>query len=30
MNLSDREAILRVVPGPTDINANNHIFGGGS
>ena len=28
MNLSDREAILRVVPGPTDINANNHIFGG--
>jgi acyl-CoA thioesterase YciA len=24
----DREPILRVVPGPTDINANNHIFGG--
>jgi acyl-CoA thioesterase YciA len=23
-----REPILRVVPGPTDINANNHIFGG--
>jgi len=24
----DREPILRVVPGPTDINANGHIFGG--
>ena len=24
----EREPILRVVPGPTDINANNHIFGG--
>ena len=23
-----REPVLRVVPGPTDINANNHIFGG--
>ncbi|HET9460311.1 MAG TPA: acyl-CoA thioesterase [Sphingomicrobium sp.] len=23
-----KEPILRVVPGPTDINANNHIFGG--
>ena len=23
-----REAILRVVPGPSDINANGHIFGG--
>jgi acyl-CoA thioesterase YciA len=23
-----REPILRMVPGPTDINANNHIFGG--
>lgn len=23
-----REAVLRVVPGPTDINANGHIFGG--
>jgi len=23
-----REPILRVVPGPSDINANNHIFGG--
>jgi acyl-CoA thioesterase YciA len=22
------EPILRIVPGPTDINANNHIFGG--
>ena len=28
--LSDlkREPVLRVVPGPTDINANGHIFGG--
>jgi len=24
----NKEPILRVVPGPTDINANNHIFGG--
>lgn len=23
-----KEPILRVVPGPTDINANGHIFGG--
>ena len=23
-----RDPILRVVPGPTDINANGHIFGG--
>lgn len=23
-----REPLLRVVPGPTDINANGHIFGG--
>ena len=23
-----RDAILRVVPGPSDINANGHIFGG--
>jgi acyl-CoA thioesterase YciA len=23
-----RDAILRVVPGPGDINANGHIFGG--
>lgn len=28
MNESVREPILRVVPGPTDINANGHIFGG--
>jgi acyl-CoA thioesterase YciA len=28
--MSDREQgpILRVVPGPSDINANGHIFGG--
>ncbi len=24
----DKEPILRVVPGPGDINANGHIFGG--
>ena len=24
----DRVPVLRVVPGPTDINANGHIFGG--
>jgi acyl-CoA thioesterase YciA len=24
----DRVPILRVVPGPSDINANGHIFGG--
>ena len=24
----DREPVLRVVPGPGDINANGHIFGG--
>ena len=23
-----RDPILRIVPGPTDINANGHIFGG--
>ncbi|MEZ5710082.1 MAG: acyl-CoA thioesterase [Blastomonas sp.] len=23
-----REPVLRVVPGPTDINSNGHIFGG--
>jgi acyl-CoA thioesterase YciA len=23
-----REPVLRVVPGPTDINANGHLFGG--
>lgn len=28
MTESVREPILRVVPGPTDINANGHIFGG--
>ena len=29
MTLQDkREPILRVVPGPADINANGHIFGG--
>ncbi|CAN5212288.1 MAG: acyl-CoA thioesterase [Pseudomonadota bacterium] len=28
MSEPHREPILRVVPGPTDINANNHIFGG--
>jgi acyl-CoA thioesterase YciA len=24
----DLEPVLRIVPGPTDINANGHIFGG--
>ncbi len=24
----ERVPILRVMPGPTDINANGHIFGG--
>src|SRR6476620_6324289 len=24
----DRAPVLRVVPGPSDINANGHIFGG--
>ena len=28
MTESHREPMLRVVPGPTDINANGHIFGG--
>jgi acyl-CoA thioesterase YciA len=28
MSDSVKEPILRVVPGPTDINANGHIFGG--
>jgi len=27
-NEAGREPILRVVPGPGDINANGHIFGG--
>ena len=25
---ADRQPVLRVVPGPGDINANGHIFGG--
>ena len=28
MTEGDRAPILRVIPGPTDINANGHIFGG--
>ncbi len=28
MDESERIPILRVMPGPTDINANGHIFGG--
>ncbi|MCM8558208.1 acyl-CoA thioesterase [Sphingomicrobium sediminis] len=28
MNTSRTQAILRVVPRPSDINANGHIFGG--
>ena len=28
MSSPDRVPILRVVPGPSDINANGHIFGG--
>ena len=28
MTETPREPVLRVVPGPTDINANGHIFGG--
>jgi len=28
MTKPHRGAILRVVPGPSDINANGHIFGG--
>jgi acyl-CoA thioesterase YciA len=28
MTDSKREPVLRIVPGPTDINANGHIFGG--
>lgn len=28
MSTADRVPILRVVPGPSDINANGHIFGG--
>ena len=28
MTSHDRPPILRVMPGPGDINANGHIFGG--
>ena len=28
MSESKRVPVLRVMPGPTDINANGHIFGG--
>ena len=28
MTLDHRNPVLRVVPGPGDINANGHIFGG--
>jgi acyl-CoA thioesterase YciA len=28
MSETSREPVLRVVPGPTDITANGHIFGG--
>ena len=28
MSNPERVPVLRVVPGPTDINANGHIFGG--
>ena len=28
MSDTRREPILRVIPGPADINANGHIFGG--
>ena len=28
MNDLERAPILRVMPGPSDINANGHIFGG--
>ena len=28
MTVTNREPVLRVVPGPSDINANGHIFGG--
>ena len=28
MSQAERMPILRVMPGPTDINANGHIFGG--
>ena len=28
MSLEHKNPVLRVVPGPSDINANGHIFGG--
>ena len=28
MTVINRNPVLRVVPGPSDINANGHIFGG--
>ena len=28
MTIDHRNPVLRVVPGPSDINANGHIFGG--
>jgi acyl-CoA thioesterase YciA len=28
MTLDHKDPVLRVVPGPSDINANGHIFGG--
>ncbi len=28
MSDTNRDPVLRVVPGPSDINANGHIFGG--
>ena len=28
MSDSERVPVLRVIPGPSDINANGHIFGG--
>jgi acyl-CoA thioesterase YciA len=28
LTVTNREPVLRVVPGPSDINANGHIFGG--
>jgi acyl-CoA thioesterase YciA len=28
LTVTNRDPVLRVVPGPSDINANGHIFGG--
>ena len=28
LSVTNRDPVLRVVPGPSDINANGHIFGG--